>query len=108
MTVKDRIRVLSQTESDALKQAIREYAPQPSVADIMQKDRLLIEAALETDLRIVSADDRVRGHFSRGAKAIDALRALLWSNPHTPEEECIEWVVAGAPRTTDKLLYTYA
>jgi hypothetical protein len=107
MVQSNRIVALEDVDYDVLRQTIDAYAPQQGVADLMQKDRHLIEAALETDLRILSLDDQVRGHFSRRCDDIDLIQDILWANPRLPDEECIDWVVMGTPRKDKRLLCEY-
>jgi hypothetical protein len=64
---------------------------------IVLKDCHLVEAALATDLRVASLDDRVRGHFGRLAGTIDVLRPILWVNPAIAEERVVDWLESGAP-----------
>ena len=49
----------------------------------MIKDFLLIEAAIATDERIVSLDDRVKTLFSKESPRIPELRSIVWINPVT-------------------------
>lgn len=107
MVQSNRIVALEDVDYDVLRQAIEAYAPQEGVADLMQKDRHLIEAALETDLRILSLDDQVRAHFSRSCDEINLIQDVLWANPRPPDEECIDWIVMGTPREDERLLCEY-
>jgi hypothetical protein len=63
----------------------------------MLKDCHLIEAALATDSRVASLDDRARGHFGRATATIAALKAILWVNPVSENEDAVGWLEAGAP-----------
>jgi hypothetical protein len=71
----------------------------------MIKDILLLEAALESDRRVVSLDENTaRKYFSRAAKTIPKLREIVWVNPDKPEEKPIEWLQAGAPAEDFRML----
>jgi hypothetical protein len=60
------------------------------------KDAHLIEAALISDLRVVSLDETVRAIFRKAAPRVPLLRPVLWANPTKDEEHIIEWLEAGA------------
>ena len=49
----------------------------------MRKDFLLVEAAIATDERIISLDDKVKALFSAESKKILELRNIVWINPDT-------------------------
>jgi hypothetical protein len=49
----------------------------------MRKDLLLVEAAIATDERIISLDDKVQALFSTESKEISDLRNIVWINPDT-------------------------
>jgi hypothetical protein len=62
------------------------------ITDAMLKDVHLLEAALATDKRIISNDDRARNSF----RPIPDVRLVLWVNPSRPEEKAVEWLNSGA------------
>ena len=64
----------------------------------MLKDLHLVEAARQTDLRIVSSDEAARGLFRAASEQIDELRPILWINPIIEQDDCIEWLKAGAKK----------
>jgi hypothetical protein len=64
----------------------------------MLKDLHLVEAARQTDFRIVSGDEAARGLFRLASEQIDELRPILWVNPVIEEDNCIEWLKAGAKK----------
>jgi hypothetical protein len=71
----------------------------------MIKDILLLEAALETDRRVISLDDNTaRKYFARAAKTIPKLREIVWVNPDKPKEKPIEWLREGAPAADFRML----
>jgi hypothetical protein len=81
----------------ALRRRIERAAGHEKVADILLKDLHLIEAALASDKRIASLDDRARSHFRQAANSVALLRDICWVNPCNPDEEAVEWLRAGAP-----------
>ena len=60
------------------------------------KDAHLIEAALETDLTVVSLDEEARAVFRKAAPRVRALKSVLWVNPTKDEEHTLEWLEGGA------------
>ena len=64
----------------------------------MLKDLHLVEAARQTDLRIVSSDEAARKLFRAAAEHIDELKPIFWINPTIQEDDCIEWLKAGAKK----------
>jgi hypothetical protein len=71
----------------------------------MVKDILLLEAALATDQRIVSLDEKTaRRYFKEAAQKIEKLRPLIWVNPNKPEEDAIVWLQDGAPAEEKRTL----
>src|SRR5207249_2170396 len=82
---------------EELRESIEEESEDKNVAAILFKDAHLIEAALATDLRVVSLDDAARGHFCRLAASVDSLQRVVWVNPVIEGDEVIDWLTAGAP-----------
>ena len=71
----------------------------------MLKDALLIEAAADTDRRVISCDDTVRRLYRRVAPRVDELREIVWVNPtKTADEEPIPWLESGAPAEAQRTL----
>jgi predicted nucleic acid-binding protein len=60
------------------------------------KDAHLIEAALETDLRVISLDEIARGLLRRAAQDVKQLKRVHWVNPTKDEEHTMEWLEGGA------------
>jgi hypothetical protein len=98
------VEALDVVDDQALRARIERVAPQTDVATIMRKDMHLIEAALASDSRIMSLDDRARHHFRHAARAVSVLRKLCWVNPCNAAEEAVEWLRAGAPAETHRKL----
>jgi hypothetical protein len=103
----DRVFVPRHASNLPLKRALDACTNDDGVRAKMQKDRHLIEAALEADLIVLAHNDRDRFHFAAACASVDSLRAILWSNPADPAETCRAWIAAGAPRETPRLLYAY-
>jgi hypothetical protein len=71
----------------------------------MVKDILLLEAALATDRRIVSLDEKTaRRYFKEAAQKIEKLQQLIWVNPNKPEEDAIVWLQNVVPTEEKRML----
>jgi hypothetical protein len=74
----------------AIRESIQEHCQDEDILSILLKDCHLVEAALATDCRVASLDERARGHFATLAAAIEALRVIVWVNPATAREHAME------------------
>ncbi len=74
------------------------------VAAAIQKDRHLIEAALATDKRVASLDDRVRQHLRNHATKFSEALSICWINPNMPDEASTAWLESGAPAENPRKL----
>lgn len=84
-----------ETDDDALAAAAQEH---DAALDAMRKDLLLVEAALASDRRILSLDDKARRAFARASGSLMALRQILWANPVNEDERVDDWLRDGARR----------
>jgi hypothetical protein len=82
---------------------VLETAPTRQAREAVAKDLLLIEAALVTDRRIISCDDRAREHFRRAAEHIEELRGIIWANPVT-DADFDAWLAGEREPTAEMLL----
>jgi hypothetical protein len=62
---------------------------------IVKKDIHLAAAAIATDERVLSDDDKVRAHLCTIAAAVTTLGRVHWANPSGPG--CLDWLARGAP-----------
>ena len=60
------------------------------------KDAHLIEAAITTELIVISLDETARRLFAEATKTVDALRGVVWVNPENSDEGSIDWLEKGA------------
>jgi len=74
------------------------------VAAIIEKDRLLIEAALVTEKRVASLDDQVRGHIQAHRDKLPEVCSICWVNPNAPDQAAITWLEYGAPAEKSRTL----
>ncbi len=64
--------------------------------DALLKDCHLIEAAINTDRRIISLDDAARRLFVKLSLSVTDIQDVLWVNPALDPEQVIAWL-QGAP-----------
>lgn len=70
----------------------------------MEKDLLLILAALETDGLIASCDSKARALFVLAAVQIYDIRNIVWVNPNDVMDHCGEWLKSGARHAQERSL----
>jgi len=83
-------------ENEAIRTSIHTFDLSDKECAAVLKDAHLIEAALETDLRVVSLDEEARGLLRKMAQSVNPLKQILWVNPTRDEEHTIEWLEGGA------------
>lgn len=96
MLQKDKIVVLEVPADDALREGIDEAAKYESHRAAMQKDRHLIEAALEADQAVISLNEADRKRFASACDAIPILKNVVWVNPDRVDDNCEQWLKSGA------------
>jgi hypothetical protein len=64
--------------------------------DAVEKDCLLVDAALACDGLIVSRDDKMRAIPRTVARDIEQLQGLVWVNPVAGSEAPPQWLNSGA------------
>lgn len=72
----------------------------------IEKDMLLILAALEADQLIASGDSTARELFARAAKLTDGIASIVWVNPVKESDNCGDWLKSGARYAVDLTLGT--
>lgn len=63
------------------------------------KDLLLIEAALDSDQRVISRDDVMRSILHYISYDVVRIGAVHWVNPAA--DQCLPWIIVGAPEDSD-------
>ncbi len=104
MMARKKIDAVELAAHHSLEKRIARAEPDESVAAIIKKDRRLIEAALATDERVASLDDRVRQHLRDQAPKLPELHSICWVNPNKPEEAPVAWLESGAPAEKSRTL----
>jgi len=73
----------------------------------MQKDRHLIVAALRTERRIISLNEKDRERFARICDQVTQIQRIVWVNPRLANEDCSEWLKRGASSDEHRRLAHY-
>jgi hypothetical protein len=85
------------TADQKLRDDILKTTRQVSRHRAMQKDFLLLEAALAADKTIISRDKKCRRYFQDAAVLVERIKNIVWTNPDLLEDQVIEWLQNGAP-----------
>jgi len=104
MMARKKLIMLTEDQLTSLESRLSQADDDPSLLAIMIKDRLLLEAALGADKRILSIDDRVRHQLRAHIARLPELRSIHWANPCTQDEQVVVWLQAGAPDDRDRQL----
>lgn len=92
-----KVRLVADDEREDIRASIHQHSTDPSVVTAMLKDTHLVEAALESDHRVASLDETVRGHFARLGATCAEFQQIVWVNPVEEAESCATWLESGAP-----------
>jgi len=71
---------------------------------VLEKDCILIEAAIVADKSILSLDEIARGLFRNIGARVGEIRGIIWLNPHKPEDLVVEWILSGCVITRQRTL----
>lgn len=92
----------SDEQSSGLAGAIGNLPALPAEQSIMLKDHHLLEAALNSEKRVISKDEAAYFHFYHASATITQLRKVMWASPMRPKDECAEWLAGGAKPETKR------
>jgi len=81
--------------SERLLAAIREDLETEQKQTAVSKDLLVVDAALASDCRILSLDDKVRLALREICSSFDGIAEIHWLSP--TQNECIPWLENEAP-----------
>ncbi len=95
---------LESDPDDSLDVAIGRLKTTDADREKMQKDGLLIEAALASDNSVVSLEESVRRLFAAASKSLRRLRQIVWVNPDREEERPLQWLEQGANPERQRML----
>jgi hypothetical protein len=91
-----KLRYVQDETQKELREAIEQQSKDRGTVQKMLDDAHLFEAALATDLRLASLDEKARGHFSGLSATFASLRPIMWVNPDTEGKRAVKWLEEGA------------
>lgn len=87
-----------------LREQLASACEDPAKLQAMEKDLLLVEAALATDQCVVSCDNKVRRYLAETCEQVPVFQGILWVNPIVEEELACEWITEGAKYEKHRML----
>lgn len=88
-----------------LKQEVLNCCETVHIQKIVEKDWLLVEAALAYDNIVSSIEKRVYTHLHNISFKVNELGVLLWLNPDTQREAVFSWLENGARERDEAQFY---
>ena len=107
MMGRKRIVSLNVVSHEIMRNKLVRFAANDDECKAMLKDCHLLEAALESDQRIISCEILVRKHFSRACLNVNEICRILWVNPTDDDETIFVWLTDGAPESVERHLENY-
>ena len=105
MVGRKRVKTLGKADNPELERHFQScFFKKETQRKALDKDMLLLEAALASDKRIASLDEKARTPARTLAASCPFVRDILWINPSKPEEAPLQWLAAGAPMDARRLL----
>ncbi len=104
MMARKKVEAVQVAAHRSLEKRIKRAGSDESLTALMEKDRHLIEAALASDKRVASLDDRVRRHFRTHVTKLSEVLSICWVNPNMPDEAPVAWLESGAPAERSRTL----
>ena len=104
MNGRKRIIGIGDVKNDVLRKRICATVIDTDQQAAMEKDCLLLEAALASDNTIFSLDETVRSLFRNAAASINEIKAIIWVNPAVTAEMVISWLERGVPNEKERQL----
>lgn len=91
------------TQNKDLNTRILNTAKSDKQREAMEKDLLLIEAALEADKIIISLDDKAKKLFAKASQKVGEIKNVMWVNPSS-DCNIIDWLKKGARPDKKRML----
>ena len=108
MDARKRVVRTKNSEDNQLRNTITTTSSNNNEIEVMQKDIHLLEAALKTDMTVISLDQTVRTLFAKASQQVSVIRMIIWVNPNRiSEEQPIVWLKSGAPPEVHRQLSAY-
>ena len=92
------------TARDKLLRAVEVSGQSQLNKKAMTKDLLLLDAALASDRRIASLDEKARWAFSLLAAGVARIRTVVWVNPACSDDKPVDWLRKGARPAKARML----
>ena len=96
MVSKGKVLIVDIPPNTQIRTGIKGKLSTDSALQYLEKDIILIEAALLTDKTIISLDDKAQKGFSEISQELKKLRSIVWVNPQENAEEKLSWLRDGA------------
>jgi hypothetical protein len=97
MVAKKKLVIIAKSENASLRRTIASNLTVVAERNAALKDCHLIEAALQTENRIVSLDATSRSLFHRVASEAPAVTKIVWIDPTDLKDDAVSWLRQGAP-----------
>ena len=95
MVARRRVRQIESPCNDQLRLRIKKASRTASEWNVVEKDCILIEAAIVCDKIIISLDDTARNLLVICGAKVGEIRRIMWGNPANVGESIIEWICGG-------------
>ncbi len=95
MVARRRIRQIESPRNDQLRFRIEKASRTAAEWNIVEKDCILIEAAIICDKIIFSLDDTAKNLLVICGAKVGEIRTIMWANPANVGESIIEWICTG-------------
>lgn len=105
MMARKKLLLLNVEERPDLRQRVELEIISRKQKDTMLKDCHLIEAAIETDKKIISLDDTARELFAGLSHGIKDIQDVLWVNPIAHKDQVISWLNGAEDEVSWKLAH---
>jgi hypothetical protein len=95
MVARRRVRQIESPRNDQLRLRIERASRSTAEWNTVEKDCILVEAAMVCDNVILSLDDTARDLLVICGAKVGEIRTIMWANPANTGELIIEWICAG-------------
>lgn len=82
--------------NQSLREKLSRHVTDEALLEEMLKDAHLLEGAIVTDRIVASRNNSERDLFRGVSRRIGEIRDIMWVNPDTESEYCLDWLSHGA------------
>ncbi|HWZ43925.1 MAG TPA: hypothetical protein VNW97_10625 [Candidatus Saccharimonadales bacterium] len=104
MVARRRVRQIDSPRDENLRLRIEKASRNTADWNIVEKDCILIEAAIVCDRVILSLDETARNLFRFCGAKVGEIRTVMWTNPAITEELIIDWIYSGCETEGHRML----